>query len=52
MRQNHDSVWDFCFGQSEGADFLAQHTLLQVCHPLASMLEKGTAIIAWQGVCE
>ena len=29
-------------GQSEGADFLAQHTLLQVCHPLASVLEKGT----------
>ena len=52
MRQNHDSVWDFSCGQSEGADFLAQHTLLQVCHPLASLLEKSRTIIAWQGVWE
>ena len=28
-------------GNSKGADFLAQHTLLQVCHPVASVLAKG-----------
>ena len=39
-------------GESEGADFLAQHTLLQVCHPESSMLAKGTTIKAWQGVWE
>ena len=37
----------FCSGKSEGADFLAQHTLLQVCHHVASVLEKGTTTKAW-----
>ena len=46
-------VWGaFSSGQREGACFLAQHTLLQVCHLVASVLEKGTIIIAWQGVWE
>ena len=50
--QNHDSVWDFCFGQSEGAYFRAQHTLLQVCHLVGAVLEKDTAIIPWLGAWE
>ena len=32
---------------SDGADFPAQHTLLQVCRPAASVLEKSTITIAW-----
>ena len=36
-------------GERKGADFVSQHTLLQVCHPVASMLEKGTTVIAHQG---
>ena len=34
-------------GESEGADFLAQNTLLQVCHLVASVLERGPTTIAW-----
>ena len=33
--------------ESDGADFLAQHTLLQVCRPVTTVLDKGTTIIAW-----
>ena len=40
-------VWGvFSSGQREGACFLAQHTLQQECHLVASVLEKGTTIIA------
>ena len=42
----------FGCGKSEGADILAQHTLLQVCQPLSSVLEKDTTKIAWSGVWE
>ena len=37
----------FRSGKSEGADFLSQHTMLQVCHYVATLLVKGTTIIAW-----
>ena len=36
----------FNSGKSERTDFLPYHTLLQVCHPVAAVLEKGTTIIA------
>ena len=32
----------FSSGKSDGADFLDQHTLLQVCHHVAAELERGT----------
>ena len=38
--------------ESDGADFLAQHTLLQVCRPVASVLVASTTIIAWLRVWE
>ena len=41
----------FSSGKSEGSDFLAQHTLLQVCHLVAAVLEKGTTTLALEG-CE
>ena len=37
---------------NDGADFSAQHTLLQVCRPVASVLEANTTIKAWSEVCE
>ena len=46
MRQNQGMWGVFNIVKSEGADFLAQHSLLQVCHPLAAVLEKGTTIKA------
>ena len=46
-RQNQ-GVWEvFCSGKRDRTDFLAQHTLLQVCHPVGAVLEKRTTIIAW-----
>ena len=38
--------------KSERTYFLAQHTLLQVCHPVGAELKEGTAIIAWLGAWE
>ena len=41
-------VWGvFSSGQRESAYFLAQHTLQQVGHLVASKLGKSTTIIAW-----
>ena len=34
-------------GKGERTYFLAQHTLLQVCHHVGAVLEKSTTIIAW-----
>ena len=42
----------FSSGKSEGTDFLAQHTLLQVCHHVAAVLANGSTISAWLGVWE
>ena len=36
--------------ESDGAGFLAQYTLLQVCCLVASVLEKGAIIIARLGM--
>ena len=36
--------------KSDGAGFLAQYTLLQVCCLVASVLEKGAIIIARLGM--
>ena len=38
-------MWEF-------TDFLPKHTLLQVCHPVAAVLEESTIIIAWLAVWE
>ena len=38
-------VWGFLLLKSEGADFLAQHTLLQAF--VASMLVRNSTIKAW-----
>ena len=35
-----------------GTDFLAQLTLLHVCHHVAAVLVKGTTMSAWLGVWE
>ena len=51
MRQNQGVWWVFSSGKSDGTDFLAQHTLLQVCYHVAAVLQKGTPKIAWLG-CE
>ena len=46
VRQNQ-GVWEvFSSGKRERTDFLDQHTLLHVCHPVGAVLEKGTTIIA------
>ena len=46
VRQNQ-GVWEVVSqGKSEGAGFLAQHTMLQVCHHMAAVLEKGATILA------
>ena len=37
---------------SDAADFSAHHTLLQVCRPVASVLEESTTKIACSGVWE
>ena len=47
VRRRSRVVGVFSSGKSEGADFLAQRTMLQVCHHVASVLEKGTTIKAW-----
>ena len=36
--------------KSVDTDFPTQHTLLQICHLVASVLERGTTIIAWSAV--
>ena len=46
VRQSSKGVGGFSGGKREGADFLAQHTLLLVCHHEASVLEKRATIIA------
>ena len=35
------------WNKSDGTDFPAQHTLLQVCHRVAAVPLKGSTIIAW-----
>ena len=47
VRQISRGVRDVQLWESEGADFLALHTLIQVCHPVAAVLEKGTTLQAW-----
>ena len=37
----------FIRGESDGTCFLCKPTLLPVCHPLASVIEKGTTITTW-----
>ena len=41
----------FRSGQSEGTDFLATQTLLQVCHPVAIVPVEGSSNIDGTG-CE
>ena len=52
MRQRSRGVGRVQLWNSDGADFLAQHTLLQVCHLVASVLEKGTKRLAGLGKWE
>ena len=47
MANNKGCERFFCSGKRDRTDFLAQHTLLQVCHPVGAVLEKSTTIIAW-----
>ena len=47
VRQSSRGVGGFSCEKSEGAECIAQHTLLPVCHHVASVLAKGSAIIAW-----
>ena len=39
-------------GLGDGTYFLAEHTLLQVCDPVAVVRAKGKTMIAWSGVWE
>ena len=36
----------FSSGKSDRTEFQPEHTLLQVCQPVAAMLEKGTTKVA------
>ena len=47
VRQNQGVCGAFSSGKSEGADFVAQHTLLQVCYPVTAVLESCTTLIEW-----
>ena len=44
VRQRSRGVGVVMSRKSDGFDFVAQHTLLQVCHPVASVLETSEAI--------
>ena len=46
----NQGVWEvLSSGKSELTYFLAQHTLLQVCHNVDAEVVKVTTIIAWSG---
>ena len=46
----NQGVWEvLSSGKRERTYFLAQHTLLQVCHLVGAVLDEGTSIIAWLG---
>ena len=47
VRQRSRGVGGVQWWKSEGAYFLAEHTLLHVCHHVAATLEKCTTIIAY-----
>ena len=48
MLRRAQGVWGVLnSGTSEGTHFSAQHTLLQVCHPVAAVPVKGKTISAW-----
>ena len=42
----------FSSGKCDDADFLTQHTLLQICYHMASVLKESETIIACYGVWE
>ena len=50
VRQNQGVCVAFSSGKSEGADFVAQHTLLQVCLLVTAVLESCTTLTDWSGV--
>ena len=50
VRQKSRDVGDVQKLKSEGCRFSSPPTLLQECHPVASVTYIDTTIIAWQGV--
>ena len=50
-KDGYEAIIKGCGGysvvKSDGANFLAQHTVLQVCYHMAAVLEMGTTILAW-----
>ena len=52
MRQRSRGVGDVSGGKRERTYFLAQHTLLQICHLVDAVVVKVIPIIAWSGKLE